>query len=1087
MFKDSKQIIIIVATILSSLLSTAIPVSALEISSDDYVKFETITTEQGLSQNCVVSILQDHYGYIWFGTMVGLNKYDGINFEIFYASEASRSISNSCITYLYETKDAQLWIGTAKGLNLYNREMGIFYVYLNDPEDRNSISDDFITNIYEDSLGNLWVGTANGLNLYNSETNDFTVISNNSGYFTGISSNYVMCIYEDSYGTLWIGTKEGLNIYDRETGMFTSYFNNPDDVNSISNDNISVVYEDSRGILWIGTAKGLNLYKRESDTFTKYFNDPENSGSVSSNTITSICEDIYGYLWVGTRSGLNKLDTELMIFTDYCIDNSNLNSINSDRIIWIEMDNEGILWIGTVNGVNKLNPNKQVFNYSSGILVNNNVSGICSLDNTILWLETRLGIIVYNADTHSIEDYYPDILWQQYQASFVMNLFCIDNNGCLWGGTENSGLLKFDPYSKKTIIYTHSPDGNSIISDSIVSVYSSDGQIIWIGTDEGLCSFNIRTEAFTDYSDYEEYPDVIKYSNVWVTFQDSRNNMWFGTDYGIYKLDYGTHDFYLVNNNPEPTGGYFERSVYSIYEDSNGLLWFGTNQGLLCYDYNNAIFISYGDEEFVVKDSVLSVIEDNNGNIWFTTRKQGLWELSIETGSLIEYGIKDGLQNDAFCIGACFKAEDGNLYFGCVDGLISFNPEYIDNDASIPPVVLINSFNLLDKNISFDEPIEDIEEIRLSYSDNSFEIDFVALNYYSPENNNYAYILEGFDESWRYCSASESFTKYTNIPSGEYTFKVIASNSDGVWNEEGTSLKIIITSPFWQEWWFILSLAIFAILAIVFFVKLRTRVLSRHAMELEQQIDERTHLLASKSEQLENELVRRAEFNRALVHELKTPLTPLLSSSEYLMNSIEDDITLGFMNNIRQGILNLEKRINELMDLARGEVGLIKLNCVYIYPLHIIKDSIAYFMPEAQKKNQGIIMDLPDSLTKIYADEERLKQVILNLLNNASKFTRRGGEITLKAWESNDKLIIEVIDTGCGIDEVEQKYIFEPYSQLRLKKESLSGLGLGLYLSKLFIELHGGSIWVISCKGKGSTFAFSLPLNNNTSENNNGG
>jgi len=234
-----------------------------------------------------------------------------------------------------------------------------------------------------------------------------------------------------------------------------------------------------------------------------------------------------------------------------------------------------------------------------------------------------------------------------------------------------------------------------------------------------------------------------------------------------------------------------------------------------------------------------------------------------------------------------------------------------------------------------------------------------------------------------------------------------------------------------------------------------------------------------KSEQLENELLKRAEFTRALAHELKTPLTPILSSSEFLINTVEDDITLGFINNIRQGILNLDKRINELMDMAKGEVGLIKLHCEYIYILNVLKDSIAYFIPEAQKKKQSLILDIPDILPKIYADEDRLTQVILNLLNNASKFTRRNGTITLKAKEENENIIVEVIDTGCGIGESELEHIFEPYSKLKLKKESLSGLGLGLYLAKLFIELHGGKIWVISIKGKGSTFAFSLPIQHN--------
>jgi signal transduction histidine kinase len=269
------------------------------------------------------------------------------------------------------------------------------------------------------------------------------------------------------------------------------------------------------------------------------------------------------------------------------------------------------------------------------------------------------------------------------------------------------------------------------------------------------------------------------------------------------------------------------------------------------------------------------------------------------------------------------------------------------------------------------------------------------------------------------------------------------------------------------------------LVSILVLIKYRTRVLSLRAQQLELQVEKRTQQLALKSQQLEKELYKRTEFTRALIHELKTPLTPLLSSSEYLLNSYNDEITLGFVNNIRKGTLNLEKRINELLDLARGEVGLIKLNREYLYPIHIIKDCITYFLPETQKKKQELIVDLPDILPVIYADEQRLRQIIFNLLSNASKFTRRNGEIDLKAEVENDEIIIEIQDTGCGIDDSDQKYLFEPYQR---SKNTESGLGLGLYLSKMFVELHGGRIWMSSCKGKGSTFTFSIPIDNNDND-----
>jgi ligand-binding sensor domain-containing protein/signal transduction histidine kinase len=1071
-----KKALIIIITFIS-FFSIIFPQAEVEAASDDY-RFERITTQEGLSNSFTRCILQDHYGYLWFGTISGLNKYDGVNFKIYKNNATSdNSISSSYIKCIYETRSGQLWIGTEYGLNLFNRQNDTFTSYLWDENNTESISDNSITSIFEDSQGNLWIGTSAGLNCFDTDTEVFTRYLHDDDDSESISGNSITTIFEDSQGNLWIGTSAGLNCFDTDTGVFTIYLHDDDDSESISDNSITAIFEDSQGNLWIGTSAGLNIFN--SGSFEVYM-----INGTLSYSVGPICEDNSGILWVGSGDGLICIDISNGIITQYKADYNDENSIISDGVSSLYKDSEGNLWIGTNLGINKLDFNKQVFSYYVDDGCDQTITGIDIDDNGYLWLEIDGGVMKFNIETSSIEAVFTNIFKNQYAFNYMNNTYCIGADGCIWIATENSGLERFDTETQKTTTYTYnSEDKNSLLSNNVTSIYIDNDGIMWVGTDKGLCSYNPTTGEFSAHNDALVFTTNNVNDEIYVTYQDSEGNLWIGTDTGIYLFDIDNAKVTLAMDNSTVASG-TSKTIFCIYEDSNHLLWFGTNFGLYCYSLYDKEFILHGleDELSEIPDNyILNIVEDDNGYIWLATR-QGLEKLSLGEGIYTKYGVADGLGNDNFCVGAICEAEDGEIFLGCLGGLVSFYPDEIEDNVSASKVIISN-FSLLDGSITFDVPIEDVNEINLSYSDNSFIIDFVTLNYGLSGNVEYAYKLSGFDEDWNYCDTDVSSAKYTNLNSGKYTFFVIAANSDGVWSADSTSLSITIMTPFWKSWWFILSLCVIAVLGVVMAIKLRTRVLDTYAKKLEIEVEERNLDLIRKTKQLkhankllEEELNNRVEFTHALVHELKTPLTPLLSSSEYLVENVEDDMTLGFIKNIRQGILNLEKRINELMDLSRGEVGLIKLHCDFVYPIVIIKECIRYFIPEAQKKNQGIILDLPDTISEIYADEERLKQVILNLLNNASKFTRRGGEITLKALETDKWLEISISDTGCGIDEGEQKYIFEPYSKLRLKKESHSGLGLGLYLSKLFVELHGGKIWVISSKGKGSTFTFTIPL-----------
>jgi signal transduction histidine kinase len=675
-------------------------------------------------------------------------------------------------------------------------------------------------------------------------------------------------------------------------------------------------------------------------------------------------------------------------------------------------------------------------------------------------------------------DTYSDIGGQNYGST--MNNICLGADGSIWIGTFNSGLRNFNPITNKLTVYVNEPGNEkSLLSNYITSLCLDYEGILWVGTQSGLCSYDSETQEFTQYKNALGYPDLIKNNLIHALYEDPDHNIWFGMDSDVLMMDNETGQIEVVVSELDFDSSPDEYRIYTIYRDSSGLLWIGKGYGLYCYDIEKDELISYYDADSMPHDLVLGTIEDNDGDVWITTR-QGLWRFFPEDNTLKRYGLEDGLESDIFYKGAIYKAEDGELFFGTMGGLISFYPDDIVKDLTSPTLV-IDGFSVIGGEIFFEESIEDVEDITLPYSDNSFEIDFVALNYSAPDQIQYAYILDGFDENWNYCSAGESFTKYTNIPSGQYTFKVKAASSDGVWNDKGVSLRITISTPFWQEWWFLLLLIAVALLAVFLVIKMRTHSLTRHTQELEMQVARRTSQLAQKSAQLEGELNRRAEFTRALVHELKTPLTSLQVANDLFIEE-----SRGYSNFFKiasiidHSVNKLSQRTNELLDISRGEIGLLKLKKRKVNLNEFFKDIENEIEILARDKGKNlecnIQIDLPDAIF----DDGRISQVIQNLIDNAFKFTTRKDRIYFSVITEDDNLKVSVSDTGRGISKEHQSAIFERsknnVSTVDGYAQRFSGLGVGLVLSKMIITLHDGQIWVDSERGKGSIFTFTIPI-----------
>jgi two-component sensor histidine kinase/ligand-binding sensor domain-containing protein len=836
--------VITLTIILTISIVLSLPANA--YAEDSNPQFGQITVDDGLSQSGVLAILQDSQGFMWFGTQDGLNKYDGYNFTVYKYNELdASSLSDNFIESIYEDKSGAIWVGTeSRGLNKFDRKTEQFTHYIHDPENPNSLGNNTVLSIYEDKFGTLWVGTAGGgLNKFNRETEQFTRYKRNPDDSNSLSSNTVLSIYEDKFGTLWVGTDGGgLNKFNRETEQFTRYTHNPDDPNSLNHDTVLSIYEDQSGRLWIGTNDGgLNKFNRETGQFTHYIHDPANLNSLSDNTVSSIVEDRFGNLWLATSSwygnsygtGLNKFSPETGQFTHYTHDPANAHSLSDNIVASSLRDNSEILWIGTgFGGINKLDQKDRKFTHynhepaNPHSLIDNHISSIYEDRQGSLWIGTfNTGLDKFDRETGQFTHYThepdnpnslsTDNIWSVYE----------DKYGVLWIGNGGGGLNKFERETEKFTLYKHDPDNpNSLSDNTIWSIYEDKLGTLWIGTFHGgLNKFERETGKFTHYTHNPDNPKSLSDNSVFSIYEDESGTLWIGTvNGGLNKFNRQTGEFTQYKHEPDNPNSLNYDRVLSMLEYPAGTLWIGTHVGGLDkFDVASETFTHYTEKDGLPNNSVVGILGDDEGNLWLSTGK-GLSKFNPETETFRNYDVSDGLQGNEFDgVKAHFRSKTGEMFFGGLNGFTAFYPEQVKDNPHIPPIVITN-FNKFNENVKLDTAISETKEIKLSYKDRFFGFEFAALDYTNPQKNQYAYKLEGFDKDWIY-SGTRRYASYTNLDGGRYIFRVKGSNNDGVWNEEGTSIKIIITPPPWKTWWAYTLYVVALVGAVLGYVQWRTK------------------------------------------------------------------------------------------------------------------------------------------------------------------------------------------------------------------------------------------------------------------------
>jgi two-component system sensor histidine kinase ChiS len=967
-----------------------------------------------------------------------------------------------------------LWIGTNNGLDKFDYVAQKFTRY---PPTDLEWPNNYIQAMSVNRSGNVWIGCREGgLHYLNAETEQYLHYQYDPNNPKSLSSNLVQSLYEDRSGILWIGTRDGLNQLDPETGQFTLYYHDPTKPKSLRNNNIRSLYEDSKGILWIGTSDGLHQLDREGGQFIRYYHDSKNPNSLSDNSITAIYEDNSGVLWIGTEAGLNRFAPQKTQFKHYWQDPTNPNSLYNKSVNSVYETSHGdrdFMWIGTrKDGIYKIDR-------KTGSTIN------------------------YRHDANN-----PNSL--SYNRARVRLQSTFNGKDELWIGSYH-GLNKLNPITGQFTRYLHDPeDPNSINSNIIWDVFEDKAGVLWIGMIRGgLQSLDRTTGQFTQIGPKMDVHQV---------YEDKSGNFWIAVYGGLKKLDRKTGQIstYRKNSNDRTSIGsdQLECLYESNYEGRN-ILWIGSNDGIIKFDPELEIFTQYKVKDGLPSEDIKGILGDDQGNLWLSTGNS-LSRFNPKTETFRNYDVNDGLLSSQFNIRACYKSKDGEMFFGTAKGLEAFYPDSLIENQHIPPI-LLTDFQLFTKPVSIQKidstdnidnytllkHISALEEIELSYKENIFSFEFAALDYRSPKKNQYAYRMEGFESDWNYTGAKRRFATYTNLDPGEYIFKVKGSNNDGLWNEQGTSIKITITPPWWKTnlaYTFYLFLFISMVFGIWRFQLNRERMKQQLRME---------HFEAEKLREVDH---LKSRFFTNISHEFRTPLTLIQGPAKQIVDG-------NFKTNLKeQGemILRNSKRllslINQILDLSKLESGQMKLQAGRIEVITLLKGLVLSFSSLAERKKITLKFEAIEKSLCGYIDQEKIEKIITNLLSNAFKFTPEGGRIevavgsgkkehppqsplnrgdeSVSPLEKGDKggcLQLTISNTGPGIPPEQLDKIFDRFyqgdttykkdpapwdngsevtqtSRAQIYPTGEQGSGIGLALTKELVELHHGIINV-DCRG----------------------
>lgn len=1093
------------------ILSLNIFISSLSVYGEINLSFSHYKVEDGLSQNTVHAIYQDSYGFMWFGTDNGLNKFDGSNFRIYRNKpNDTTSLSANMITVIYEDRERNLWIGNGyNGLNLFDRERESFTRFEKNLNDSTSLGGNDIRAIYEDTKGNLWIGTSGGgLNLFDKESQKFKQFRAQSYKKNCIGSDYVNSIVEDGKGNLWIGSSEGMIIYyDRTKELFENYVVYPDYQGDIRNSTYCHLMLDE-GKLWYGTEVGL-LYM---DVNTRKINHIKSSTSnynIADYPITSFVRYGADLLVIGTdHGGLFLYDKREDKFIQHQHNILNPKSIANNQVFSLYLDRDKNLWIGNFSGgINRLNVSdtkfKTILNSTTNLPeFTGSVLGLSEDKQGNVWIATD-GKGIFTLEVDKLKLSKPNFLPKSL-STVVAEIF-VDSKGIIWFGTYREGFVKYDPSTKSFKQFLHQRGDTTSLGGNNVWSFCEDTQgNLYIGTmGAGMHIMDRATHKFRQFTNKTNDRHSLCNNDVFRLTLDFDGRIWVGTRNGLTLYDPESGLFKRYDQS-----GLYGSWIYDVFLDKSNTLWVGTDMGLNRFDRKTELFVHFGESEGLKGNAVMGILEDDKGNLWVSTNK-GLSRYNTTEKIFRNYDASDGLLSNEFNYTSQVRSKSGYFFYGGLNGFSFFNPESVKDNEIIPPIYLTD-FKIFNKSLALNGPnsvlnknINLVDTIVLNYSQSVITFEFAALNYVNNQKNQYAYFLEGFDKDWNFINNKREVT-YTNLNPGEYILRIKGSNNDGGWNEAGRNITIIIKPPFYKTTWFYL-LEIVSLIGLIYLyiiyrtmrlmkekmhlqraveertekIELQKRELERHQNHLESEIERRTFELKNAKDKAEESDRLKSAFLANMSHEIRTPMNAIIGFSSLLSDDdLSDDDKYNFMHAITTNAEALMSLIEDILDLSKIEANQLEL-CNEWFSLNSFLSELDSVMAMTKRK-QDVKFIVSNSLAtlvlNLYSDSRRVRQILINLLSNAFKFTDKG-YVLLDVSLLDNMLYFRVKDSGIGISSDNLPFIFDRFKKFASDENRVfGGTGLGLSISLNLAHKMHGDIIVSSVLGEGSEFLLMLPI-----------
>jgi len=1048
-----------------------------------------------ISGNRIQTIYEDRQGNIWIGTADGgLNKYDRatdgfVHFK--HDPQNPHSLSHEDVSAIHEDRLGNLWIGTAYGLNRFdpdaphgrmpsekfNGKSGRFTRFIYRPDDPASRGHNDIRAIFEAEDGNLWLGTDHkhsGFVFFNRSKESFTPFEMDPEHPE--RNNFVKALYKDARGNFWVGAFSGLFRANpaawppnpAQPRVDRSRISSRDWLIQVSGylSEIYAICEDDEGKLWLASTFGLFIYDMDKNEIRPLPNDPRNPSSPSSVGMTAVCKDRSGVMWLGTAGqGINKLDRARQHFGCLaCEPNPDMpsakragtNGLRNPSLRAICEDRDSTLWIGGYDGLNRFDRKTGRFTHYPN----------------------------RNATSYGGES-----VWAIYEDPLADGKF-------LWIGTEGGGLYRLDRKQEKFYRYQNvSGDPHSLNHNFVISIYRDQSGTLWVGTYTGLNRFDELSGQFKQYNYSPANPYGLSGGFVLCIIEsrhDNGNVLWLATENGLNRFDPATGQFTHFFHDPRNSKSLGHNTINCLYQDRAGRLWIGTAGGLnrlilptpTFLNENrtgnrgnlptpdNATFIRYTEKDGLPNNFINGILEDEKGNLWLSTNK-GISQFNPETERFRNYDAADGLQSREFNRNAYYQCRHGEMFFGGINGLNMFFPRELKDNPHRPPLVFTD-FKILNKSVvaAKDGPLKKhiavADEIRLSYDDRVFSFEFAALEYTVPEKNQYAYKMEGFDADWVHAGTKREAV-YTNLDPGEYTFRVKGSNDDGVWNEEGASLKIIITPPWWKTWWFRMG-SVLAILGLIIsghrfrtaYIKARNRALEKEVAERKQaeaKLKNSRERLRALTGHLHEVMERERISISQDIHDelggvltaLKIDLTLLECGLEKTSAPKEDDLSLKEIRAMKQTIDATIGRMREFVRQLRPEV---------LDDLGLVA-ALEWQMQEFHKR-MGVGYEFKSEATVLAVEENCaiavfriFQEALTNIARHAS-----ASQVVVQISQNQDHALIKIIDNGIGIP-----------------AEKLASPGtFGLLGMRERALMFGGEVDIASAPGEGTTVIIKVPL-----------